>query len=350
MPAHKINLPSKIIIGHGVIEKTGELCEKLGYVNGNRNIFIVTGSNTLKIAGKKMIACLEDSGFNVSYMEVKESNMGYVNWCQDEICNFNPAIVIGLGGGKNIDVAKLASNELGLPFISAPTTLSHDGIASPFASVKGMEQDYALVAQTPIAILADTEIITKAPFRLLASGFGDILANLTAVLDWKLAHRIKNEYYGHFASMLSQKSAEMLLENYYKITNNEESVRIVLEALITSSIAIAVAGSSRPASGSEHLFSHALDSLGSDYALHGEQCGVGTIMMMYLHDGDWQLIRNALQKVSCPINAKELRIKDDTVIEALTKAHTMRERYTIISTGLTKEAAERLAKDTGVIE
>ncbi|MHA1379348.1 MAG: NAD(P)-dependent glycerol-1-phosphate dehydrogenase [Candidatus Helarchaeota archaeon] len=350
IPAHKINLPSKIIIGHGVIEKIGELCIKLGYVNGNKNVFIVTGPTTFNIAGKKMIACLEDDGYNASYIEVKESNMGYVNWCQDEICNFNPDIVIGLGGGKNIDVAKLASNELGLPFISVPTTLSHDGIASPFASVKGMEQEYALVAQTPIAILADTYIISKAPFRLLAAGIGDILANLTAVLDWKLAHRIKNEYFGHFASMLSQQSAELLLDNYESIKSDEESVRIVLEALITSSIAISVAGSSRPASGSEHLFSHALDKLESEYSLHGEQVGVGTMMMMYLHDGNWRQIQKVLHHVGAPTNAKELRVKDEKIIEALTIAHEMRDRYTIISSGLTTDAAERLARNTGVIE
>ncbi|MFX0136148.1 MAG: NAD(P)-dependent glycerol-1-phosphate dehydrogenase [Candidatus Hodarchaeota archaeon] len=350
MPAHKINLPSKIIIGYGVLVKIGELCDKLGFHDGKKSVFIVTGPTTLKIAGNKLLQTLEDENYNVGFMEIKEANMGYVNWCQDEIIEFKPDLVLGVGGGKNIDVAKLASNELGLPFISVPTTLSHDGIASPFASVKGMEQEHTVVAQTPIAILADTEIISQAPFRLLTAGIGDILANLTAVLDWKFAHRIKNEYYGHFAAMLSQQSAEMLLQSYEKINPSEESVRIVLEALITSSIAISVAGSSRPASGSEHLFSHALDKLGSEYALHGEQCGVGTIMMMYLHGGNWQQIKQALQFVKAPINAKELRVKDDKIIKALTIAHKMRDRYTIIKSGLTAEAAEHLAKNTGVIE
>jgi glycerol-1-phosphate dehydrogenase [NAD(P)+] len=352
IPAHKINLPSKIIIGHGVINKIGELIDKLGFKshNGKNSIFIVTGPTTINIAGKQLMDCLSDEGYKVNYMEVKEANMGYVNWCQDEMCDFNPDIVLGVGGGKNIDVAKLASNELGLPFISVPTTLSHDGIASPFASVKGMEQDYSTVAQTPIAILADTEIISKAPYRMMAAGIGDILSNLTAVLDWKLANRIKNEYFGHFASMLSQQSAELLLNNYEHINSDEESVRIVLEALITSSIAISVAGSSRPASGSEHLFSHALDKLGSEHSLHGEQCGVGSIMMMYLHDGNWQTIKKALKAVKCPISAKELRVTDEKIIKALTVAHTMRDRYTIISSGMTQEAAERLARNTGVIE
>ncbi|NVM01691.1 MAG: iron-containing alcohol dehydrogenase, partial [Candidatus Helarchaeota archaeon] len=115
IPAHKINLPSKIIIGHGVLTKIGELCEKLGFHNGKKSIFMVTGSTTLKIAGNTLLKTLEDEKYNVGFMEVKESNMGYVNWCQDEIIEFKPDLVLGVGGGKNIDVAKLASNDLGLP-------------------------------------------------------------------------------------------------------------------------------------------------------------------------------------------------------------------------------------------
>ena len=56
--------------------------------------------------------------------------------------------------------------------------------------------------------------------------------------------------------------------------------------MISSGMAISIAGNSRPASGSEHKFSHALDMIAPKPALHGEQCGVGTIMMMYLHGGD----------------------------------------------------------------
>ena len=85
IPAHKINLPSKIVIGHGVLTKIGELCEKLGFHNGKKSIFMVTGSTTLKIAGNTLLKTLEDEKYNVGFMEVKESNMGYVNWCQDEI-------------------------------------------------------------------------------------------------------------------------------------------------------------------------------------------------------------------------------------------------------------------------
>ncbi|HIH45423.1 MAG TPA: iron-containing alcohol dehydrogenase, partial [Candidatus Methanoperedenaceae archaeon] len=105
------------------------------------------------------------------------------------------------------------------------------------------------------------------------------------------------------------------------------------------------------ASGSEHKFSHALDRIAPKHALHGEQCGVGTIMMMYLHGGDWKSIKAAIEKIGAPATARELGVSEEHIVEALVRAHEIRpERYTILGTGLTEEAARRLAIVTGVIE
>ncbi|MDY6779392.1 MAG: iron-containing alcohol dehydrogenase, partial [Halobacteria archaeon] len=130
----------------------------------------------------------------------------------------------------------------------------------------------------------------------------------------------------------------------------EESAWIVVKALVSSGVAMSIAGSSRPASGSEHKFSHALDRIDEERALHGEQCGVGTIMMMYLHGGDWERIRDALEAISAPTTAEELGFSRDEIIEALVNAKEIRpERYTIL-TGITEEAAENAAEATGVVE
>ena len=124
----------------------------------------------------------------------------------------------------------------------------------------------------------------------------------------------------------------------------------MLKALVSNGVAMSIAGSSRPASGSEHMFSHALDRIAPKSALHGEQCGVGTIMMMYLHGGNWQEIRDALKKIGAPTNAEELGIEDKYIIEALVQAHSIRpDRYTILGNGLTPEAAEKVARITKVI-
>jgi len=211
-------------------------------------------------------------------------------------------------------------------------------------------------ADAPLAVVADTEIISSAPFRFTAAGCGDLLANYTAVRDWQLARRLRNAEFSSSAAALSEKTAEMVIERVKEISvKDEQSAWTVLKALVSSGVAISIAGTSAPASGSEHKFSHALDRLvenSAARALHGEQCGVGTIMMSYLYGENWRRIRETLKEIGAPTTAKELGVKDEFVIAALTLAHKINPaRYTILGdSGLTSEAAERLAVATGVID
>jgi glycerol-1-phosphate dehydrogenase [NAD(P)+] len=172
------------------------------------------------------------------------------------------------------------------------------------------------------------------------------------VKDWELARKLRGEEFSEYAAALSLMSTEIILNSATQIKPNlEDSVRLVLKALVSSSVAMSIAGSSRPASGSEHKFSHALDAIAPKPALHGEQCGVGTIMMAYLHGGDWQRIRQALQSIGAPVDARGLGVEDQYIIQALLRAKDVRpERYTILGEGLTKKAAQELAKVTMVIE
>jgi glycerol-1-phosphate dehydrogenase [NAD(P)+] len=145
----------------------------------------------------------------------------------------------------------------------------------------------------------------------------------------------------------------MIMENAKEIRKKDErSAWIVVKALVSSGVAISIGGSSSSASGSEHKFSHALDKIATNPALHGEQCGIGTIMMTYLYGEDWQRIQDVLKGIGAPTNARDLGIKDEYIIEALTHAHKINpDRYTILGdSGLTYEAAERLAMITEVIE
>jgi glycerol-1-phosphate dehydrogenase [NAD(P)+] len=243
-----------------------------------------------------------------------------------------------------IDTAKIVSYNTDRQFISVPTAASHDGIASARASLPTMEGHASLEAQPPIAIIADTGIIAAAPHRLLASGCADIISNYTAILDWELAHRIKGEAVSEYAMALSKMTAEILVKNAHLIKpHNEQSAWFVTTALVSSGVAMSIAGSSRPGSGGEHKFSHALDRLAPGKALHGESCGIGTIISMYLHGGDWRGIRESLKKIGAPTTPAEVGIDDGIAVEALIMAKNIRpERFTIFDMGLTKEAAEKL--------
>ncbi len=344
----RMELPRSVVVGHGVISDTGKVCKDLKL---NGNALIVAGATTLKAAGKTVAASLEDAKFDIEVATVKNPTLNEVRKIEKLAGEVKAKFLLGVGGGKSIDIAKLASMNLDIPFISVPTAASHDGIVSSRASIIKNKKTVSEAAQTPLAVVADTSIIASAPYRLLAAGCGDIISNYTAVRDWELAHRLRDEPFSEYASIISKMTAKILIDSSELIKPGlEESAWTVVKALVASGVAMSIAGSSRPASGSEHKFSHALDEIAPKPALHGEQCGVGTIMMMYLHGGNWQEIRNALRTIGAPTNAKELGIKEEYIIEALLYAHKIRpERYTILGTGLTREAAEKIARITKVI-
>jgi glycerol-1-phosphate dehydrogenase [NAD(P)+] len=347
-----MQLPRSVVIGHNAINEIVNVCNdlKLG-----KRALIVTGPHTRAIAGEAIIKMLSAGGYVAEKIEVLSASIPEVERVRRRASDTGAAFLLGAGGGKCIDIAKLASMQLNMPFLSVPTAASHDGVASSRASLTHNGQSVSVPAQAPISVIVDTRIIASAPYRLLASGCSDIISNYTAVLDWQLAKKLGklgDEEYSGYAAALSKMSAQILIDASDMIKpSSEVSARIVAKALISSGVAMSIAGSSRPASGSEHKFSHALDKIAPKPALHGEQCGVGTIMMMYLHGGDWQLIRDTLKKVGAPTNAKELGIEDRYIIEALVHAHKIRpERYTILGDGLSREKAVQLAKVTRVIE
>ncbi len=347
---HIIELPKKVVIGTYIMERIPEFLNGLGSF---RRAHIITGPHVERIIREKMLGHIEKAGIEYDVSIAGEPTLDEAESIKDEVDRFKPDIIIGVGGGKSIDIAKYSSTKLGVPFLSVPTAASHDGIASPFASLKGSGKVTSVKASAPLAIIADLKIISEAPPRLLKSGAGDLVGKFTAVLDWRLSHRLKGEYYGAYAASLSLLSAKHVLNSSSLIAGGSiEATRIVMEGLVSASVAMCIAGSTRPASGSEHLFSHALDVVANYPALHGEEVALGSIMMAYLHGKDWRKLRRTIKRMGLPTTGKELGVRDKDIINALTMAHKIRpERYTILGeSGLTHEAAERLAKHTEVID
>jgi glycerol-1-phosphate dehydrogenase [NAD(P)+] len=348
-PVHRMQLPREVLIGHGVLTRLDTLCRSLGFKS---SLLLLIGPHVYDYISKRIIQSLESVGYTLHFYIVKESKFRYVKETMNLIGDTKPEALLGIGGGKVIDVAKLAASNHQLPFLSIPTAASHDGISSPRAHIKDLEQPTSIETQAPLAIIADLDIISKSPYRLTASGCGDIISKYTAVQDWILAHKVKNEYYGEYAANLALMSAKLVFKNANAIRSQKESgIRVVLEALISCGVAMSIAGSSRPCSGSEHLFSHALDVVAPNSALHGEQCGVGAILMAYLQRKGWRKIKKNLRIIGAPTTAEALGIEPKSIIDALTLAHTLRpDRYTILGDGLTRDEAENLAKSTGIIK
>ena len=348
---HVMALPSKIVVGEKILDDIGSYLKEIESDLGG--VYIVTGPNLAKKLIYNLVSNLE-----VPYKTfiVKSATVNEIEKLKKDFYKIHQEkkyrIVIGFGGGKSIDTAKILAYTNDLNFISIPTSPSHDGIASQFASLKGTKKTFSFRTVPPKLVLVDLNIILSAPERLIASGFGDVLAKFTAVADWQLARDEVGEYFGEYAANLALMSAELVYKNYRGIAERDaESIRTLVEALISTGVAAGIAGSSRPCSGSEHLFSHAVDLYFPNTAFHGEKVSLGTIMMAYLHGMDWEGIREAISNVGGPTNYKGVGLSKDMIIDALVLAKDIRpERYTILhKLNLNRSTAMDLAERTKII-
>ncbi len=343
-------LPSRILIGEKAIKEAPNVLKKYEC----KRTIIVTDNNVYNIAGKYLEELLLDHKVDTDIHVIQDSTIEEVNKVRKIISRYSKCTVIGLGGGKSIDVAKYSSFLEKNNFISIPTSISHDGIASPIVALKDKElKPLSIFTQPPEIVIADLSIISNAPMRLLRSGFADIIGKITSVRDAYLAIKMKNEHINEYSLFLAKTSYNIAIKYSSEIAKKTlTGIKALTEAAITSGMAMSVAGSSRPCSGSEHLFSHALDKLyPHKKSLHGEQVGVGTIVMAYFQGINWRKIKELLKKVGAPTSAKELGVPDEIVIKAIAIAHTLRKRYTILGEGgIDEKAAEKAARIVGIID
>jgi len=347
MPTHTMELPRLIVIGEKNIGEIGKFVLSL---NKPEKVSLVTGKHVKKILQKKIEKSLGTSKINYVWHIANENTIKSIRNIQTQVNKDKSDLIVGIGGGRSVDIAKMVAFNLSKPFVSVPTAASHDGIASPFVSVKSAKP-HSIVATAPLGVFVDIDIIKRSPKRLLASGCGDLIANIIAVKDWELGRDKKGEYYGRYSANLSLLSAKMVMENSELFAKKGLDVRVIVEALISAGVASCIAGSSRPCSGAEHLFSHALDKLAPGIGLHGEKCGIGAIMMAKLQGQDWKKIVKTLKNIGAPTTAKQIGVKPKIVAKALMIAQSLRpDRYTILKeVNMTEKRAISLAKSTKVI-
>lgn len=344
-PSHTMELPRLIVVGEKNINQIGDFLSSL---DSPKKVSIIAGGHVQRIVQDKIQKSLSQSRMRTFWHNPKGNDEKSINHIQNKVRSDKSDLIMGVGGGRSVDVAKMIAFNLKKPFVSVPTAASHDGIASPFVSVRG-EKPHSIVATAPLGVFVDIDVIKKAPKKLLASGCGDLVAKITAVRDWELGRDRTGEYYGRYSANLASLSAKILLEATEK--RKVPDIREVVEALISAGVASCIAGSSRPCSGSEHLFSHALDQIAPNVGLHGEKCGIGAILMAKLQGQDWRKIVKTLKNVGAPTTAKQIGLSKDALVKALLVAQSLRpQRYTILKEiQMTEKLALSVAKTTGVL-
>ncbi len=359
-----VEVPRLIVYGEGAISKLPEVCKRLGI----QTTLVVSGpTSTKKIAKEHVIPLLEDK-FQSDSLSLKDEDYFTLEKLAETTKNLSQTqnAVIVVGGGRTFDPVKVATSWAKTHYISVPTSSAHDGFASPYINSRlrriiheahDTNGKPSYVSHSPLAIIGDVEIIKQQPRKMLMSGVGDSIANFVALKDWELAHRIRGELYDPYSATYARMSAKMVETSLVDIKEgNDQGHKTVLKALGGSGVAMSIAGSSRPASGSEHLVSHSLDFLlekqvNNRSTSHGEQVGIASIVCMFLHGGErWKELKQMFEDVGAPTSFQDLGIDYETVLNAMLMAHTIRPRYTILGTGLTENATKIAIDKTGVCQ
>jgi glycerol-1-phosphate dehydrogenase [NAD(P)+] len=272
---HPLDIPGLVRIKPGALNRAGLYLARGGY----RRIVLLASAGLQPGLGQCMEASLAREGISVVGREaVDEASFEHATALFTRLPTGCEA-VIGFGGGRALDVAKYVAFLAGLPYFAVPTSLSNDGFCSPQSSLTQGGRRRSLRAVMPSGIVVDTDICLHAPDTLWWSGIGDLVAKVTAITDWKLAFHARGTPVNDFAALLSDATVFQFMARPVK---DLEGVRLLATSLMLNGIAMEVSGSSRPASGSEHLLSHALDVLAERPRLHGLQVGVATYVISQL--------------------------------------------------------------------
>jgi len=271
-----VSLPILVRIEEDLLNKVNELlCE---------SSLLFTKPIIITMRDIRSLADRVAAGFKEPEVHLIEDNSYHeVEAVEAAIDEVRPDVLLGVGGGRVIDVAKFAGSRRMLSVVSVPTSLSNDGISSPVAVIRFRKGTRSVGVNMPTAVLVDLGAITSAPLKNLKAGVGDLVSNISATNDWLAAYRKTHEHYDTVAALLARKSAFEMLDARRVNLADTSFLKILAEGLLLSGIAMGIAGTSRPCSGAEHLLSHAYDELYPDkVTLHGEQVAMFAVFTSIL--------------------------------------------------------------------
>ncbi len=281
--------------------------------------------------------------------------------------------VLAVGSGTLNDMAKSVATRAGIPSGVLPTAASMDGYCSAGAALMRNGFKVTDTVNPPAHVLVDADVIKTAPRIMTAAGFGDIVGKYTCLADWQLSHIVNGEPVHAEAYAMMEQAREACMGAYEGLVDHQsEAVEKLTSALLKAGLSMAMCGNSRPASGSEHHQSHFLEMdfarRGLPIPAHGIKVGLGTMISLELYhylsmakvpcreyEKVWALadtlpsadyVKGLLAGVGCPVRFRDIGVSRAQMRQMLLEAHTVRDRYTILTLcaerGLTKCLAEPL--------
>ena len=279
---------ARIVSGSGAVAQIPELVASFDA----KKVFVLSDQNTFAAAGEQVCSILKNSGiafasycFPEEALEPDERSVGSAVMHYEPDCD----LIIGVGSGVINDIGKILSAVSGKSYIIVGTAPSMDGYASATSSMTRDGLKISLPSRSADVIVGDTDILCRAPLKMMKAGLGDMLAKYVSICEWRIAKIVAGEYYCEEIARLIRSAVQRCVDNAEGLLRREEAaVQAVFEGLVIGGVAMNYAGLSRPASGVEHYISHVLDMRGAEFAtpveLHGIQCAVGTYIAVGLYE------------------------------------------------------------------
>lgn len=343
---NRFRLPYHLIVEEDIFYKVNEVMEDVFPNISQRKTIIVTEENLKNIFSEILDGISEDFEDSEMYL-IQSATYDKAVELAKYITMNDIRLVIGFGGGTVLDLAKFAAFVSKTNLISLPTTLSNDSLASPVA-VLGTEGKArkTFKCTIPDAILVDVNVIVSAPERQLLSGIGDTISKYTALNDWKIAFSKGKEYVDDFAYMISKMAFNSICYNDQKELKSKDFIKRLTQALVMGGLAMEIAGSSRPSSGSEHLFCHALEENFSEQVNvpHGIAVAIGSYGACVFQNRNIGKIKRVIQEYGVFKTPSEYGITEEIFVGAWQQAAATRaDRYTILNeTDLSDERLKAL--------
>lgn len=325
--ARSVQTPLHIDVRRGAVADLGRILAD-GRISSGGDVAVVVGPGL----GERIVDLLRPSLRAATIYVTTGGTLDAALELADKLRSGSYDAVVGIGGGKTVDTAKYAASRWGLPMVSVATSLANDGIASPVASLvnDGIKGSYGV--HIPFGVIVDLDFVETGPDRVNRAGIGDVISNISALADWELARMVRNEPVDGLAASLARMGAEAVLTMPGDMAD-DAFVTVLAEALISSGLAMAVSGSSRPSSGGCHEIMHAIDSLYPETASHGELAGLGALFCTFLRGDERRFAQmsDCLERHQLPLRPSDVGLDAEQFVRAVEFApRTRPDRYTIL--------------------